>query len=329
MVDAWMVALTVVAGIVAVFTPIPGNIFVAWRWAIKCAFFLVTCKDVKKPKTPPAPLKRTRNRRVRVVFIRHGESIWNALFNRFGVAWPFRAVRYLIEGALLFVGNRHDSVIIDSPLSPKGEQQAAELATFVKSPSGRNAIPFDAQSSVVVSSNLRRAMGTALAGLDARLRANRGEKITIDSSLQEGSRNADAQSFMVAKYRLVDSPVLGYQSAVELGQVFDPSLSLGNKSRSSNVYQRMDAFAARVFGEGPDGHPTLPGGSPSTVIAVGHSLWFRNFFGRYLPASSQHVAKKKKMKNCAVVSFDLVVDGNGAISVDESSIVANHLGFAS
>jgi broad specificity phosphatase PhoE len=323
-----MVALAVVSGIIALFTPIPGNVFTAWRWSFKCALFMVTCKDVKKAKAAPAKLQRARNRRVRVVFIRHGESIWNALFNRFGVTWPFRAVRYLVEGALLFVGNRHDSVIIDSPLSPKGEQQAAELAAFVKTPAGRNAIPFDPQTSVVVCSNLRRAMGTAVAGLDARLRANRGEKITIDSSLQEGSRNADAQSFMTAKYRLVDAPVLGYQSAVELGQTFDPSLSLGNKSRSSNVYQRMDAFAARIFGEGPDGHPALPGNSPSVVVAVGHSLWFRNFFGRYLPSTSQHIAKKKKMKNCAVVSFDLVVDADGAVFVDEGSIVANHLGFA-
>lgn len=315
--EPWILGAIVMLVGVALFTPVLMNVMVAGRWVAKCLVFMVACNDVKKAKARPAPLKHARDRRVRVIFIRHGESVWNALFNRFGLGWPVRAVRYAIETAVLLLGNRNDSIIIDSPLSPKGEQQAKELAAYVRSNEGKSAIPTDPQTSVVVSSNLRRAMATALLGLDPRLSANRGEKITIDSSLQEGSRNADAQSFMTEKFRLADAPVLSYQTAAELGARFDPSLSLGNKTLASNVYKRMDAYAARLFGEGPDGLPSLPGGQPQTVITVGHSLWFRNFFGRYLPTSSTHIAKKKKMKNCAVVAFDLVVDDKGELFVDE------------
>jgi len=326
-VQAWMVAIAVIFVIVGIFTPIPVNIGSAVRWWIRSAAFLVLAKDTAKPKTAPAPLKVSRNKKVRVIFIRHGDSVWNSLFNRFGFGWPFRAIRYGFEMIYTVLGNRHDSVIIDSPLSRKGEQQAADLERYVKSALG-NAIPTDAKTTVVVSSNLRRAMATALIGLDPRLRAN-GEKILIDSALQEGSRNADAQSFMLHRGRLADSPVLGYHTAAELGKVFDPTNNLGNKKRNgANVFKRIDAFAARIFGEGPDGLQTLGGGNATTVIAVGHSLWFKNFFGRYLPESSSHVAKKKKMKNCAVVAFDLLVDEKGEIRIDEASINPLYLGFS-
>jgi broad specificity phosphatase PhoE len=325
--ELWMVAIAVVVGVVALFTPIPGNVFAAGQWFVHCWTYFFLCNDNKKIKTAPPTLTRTRSKRVRVVFIRHGESIWNCVANRFGVTWPVRAARYGLETLLMILGNRNDSVIIDSPLSPLGELQATQLSTYVRSADGQKHVPRDPKTSLVVSSNLRRAMATGAIGLDSRLRANQGERIVIDSCLQEGSRNADAQSFMTEKRRLADAPVLGHQTATSLGSLFDPSLSMGNKTRDSNVCKRIDAFAARIFGEGPNGLPALPG-NPENVILVGHSLWFRWFFQRYLPATSTHIAKTKKMKNCAVVRFDFVVDEKGIMSVDEASILPLHLGFS-
>ena len=38
-----------------------------------------------------------------------------------------------------------------------------------------------------------------------------------------------------------------------------------------------------------------------TLICVGHSLWFRNYFREFLPETFQHDCKAKKMMNCAWV----------------------------
>ena len=43
----------------------------------------------------------------------------------------------------------------------------------------------------------------------------------------------------------------------------------------------------------------------SSVIAVGHSLWFRSFFREFLPANVSHTAKDKKMTNGGAVGFSI------------------------
>jgi len=41
-------------------------------------------------------------------------------------------------------------------------------------------------------------------------------------------------------------------------------------------------------------------------FSAGHSLWFKEFFKLYLPKNSTHFLKTNKMKNCGVVSFQLI-----------------------
>ena len=69
----------------------------------------------------------------------------------------------------------------------------------------------------------------------------------------------------------------------------------------------------------------------NTIIIGGHSLWFRSFFRTFLPSSSkEHVAYRKKMVNCGVVSFTLHFgskDGKKIHRIDPDSICSITGGF--
>ncbi|KAG5179908.1 hypothetical protein JKP88DRAFT_268866 [Tribonema minus] len=112
---------------------------------------------------PNAPTKR-------IVFLRHGESEWNEVFNRgFGPSFLVRLVSALIREALLLT--TRDSVFFDSPLSDTGIKQTQELVRFLQRPQGSVADPKvdeivailngeAAKGSVLTTSNLRRAIAT-------------------------------------------------------------------------------------------------------------------------------------------------------------------------
>lgn len=123
---------------------------------------------------------------------RHGESDWNEVFNRgFGPSFPMRLLMAILRE--LRLAETPDSVFIDSGLSPLGMQQARELMTFLEG----SADPTDnagmhallrgdgraQEDSVVMSSNLRRALATAAIGLQRRLHLT-GERVLIVSDLQ-------------------------------------------------------------------------------------------------------------------------------------------------
>jgi hypothetical protein len=117
----------------------------------------------------------------RIIFIRHGESDWNLIFNKGKLKMPFRLLRALFRE--VFMLGKNDSVFYDSPLNEEGQEQALNLMRFLDNPSnsevGNNnnnsanaeAIGilsgFDqkSQSSVIVTSNLRRAIATSCIGL--------------------------------------------------------------------------------------------------------------------------------------------------------------------
>ena len=66
------------------------------------------------------------------------------------------------------------------------------------------------------------------------------------------------------------------------------------------------------------------------VICGGHSLWFKSFFQCYLPRSSVHIGKRKKMVNGGCVAFDLLkIEGkDGPIyMIDEDSMKVVYGGF--
>ncbi|KAK7200912.1 Histidine phosphatase superfamily (branch 1) [Novymonas esmeraldas] len=331
----WMVIALLVA-IAIVVTP-AGRVAVAkGQLYAHGAVFMVKAKDL--PKTYRGTNFMRMNsvgdytggkRTIRVVFIRHGQSVWNSLFNSINVGLPVRMVKAVVREFTDFFTDPFASCIIDSPLSSKGKKEAQDLSSFMRT--AKSKISFDPATSVVVSSNLRRAMETALVGVAPRLTLTQ-ERIVLDSALQEGSQNIDAQSLSTEPGKIAPCKMGPITDPMKLPTVFNPCLNAGNRVAGVDVYQRMDQFVMHLFGGKGDASlaPAAGGGNAALkeVIVVGHSGYFRNFFHRFLPPSSTHIAKRSKMQNCAVVTFELTRnESNGEVLVDESTVKVLYKGF--
>merc|ERR1711939_240964 len=103
-------------------------------------------------------------------------------------------------------------------------------------------------TSVIVSSNLRRAQETVAVALWDRLQVTK-EPILVIPLLQEISRNFD--TFSIAKpmsapnlphiFRFM--PLTETKTHPSCAQLFDASRNTGNKALSGNGLQRLHAFA--------------------------------------------------------------------------------------
>ena len=191
------------------------------------AVVMVVTSDMKwnKKKLPNPDLVKGKagNSTKRVIFIRHGESLWNEAFNG-----PKRPDKFLFRTLQAFFGefmllSEFDSVLLDSPLNGLGFGQAKNLARALSVyPKGREhdrSAQLDADvavlrgddqapSSVITSSNLRRAAQTAVVALWGRIGpGNSGgggggggaAKVKVLSCLQEISRNVDTLSLTPAE----------------------------------------------------------------------------------------------------------------------------------
>merc|ERR1711935_826739 len=247
----------------------------------------------------------------RIILIRHGESDWNKIFNR-GIdkgKTIFRMIFYPIFELLKFpMAHSH---FYDSPLSDLGRDQCEELATFVAT----TVFPDDGQlpawkrdaadlrgdagtRSVIVTSQLRRAVSTATIGLWPRLKRT-GERVLLLSSLMEQSRNFDCVP-LSAPHEVPPLPDL-VDRIDEHGLgwgMFDPSGNTGDKPIRSKAkgFKRMENFVDFCF---------QPGLERTTIIAVGHSLYYKRFFNCFLPHSQKSPAKEYKMQNACAVGLTL------------------------
>jgi len=315
-----------------------GMFLLCWMWLHIDAFaFRLFSKDTKWKTIPPPSESQIKSAgeedKINLVFIRHGESTWNQTFNRSKI--PVFFIPRLIECALLelqliFTG-KQDSWFIDSPLNTEGMDQANKVREYlaknrddaVHGETIKMMLGESDEPSVMVTSNLRRAISTGVISVWDRLRSS-GEKILVHSALQEISKNPDTlaisppgsvpvPSWIDCKYEPVDMSK-GYKSYL------DAEFNTGSKALASTGQQRMQAFNEWAFSEA----------SKENFICFGHSLWFRSFFREYLADSSKHVSKNKKMKNCAVVKLTLrriMTNGQAMYSIDESSISSVYLGF--
>jgi hypothetical protein len=315
--------------------------------------FLVLCKDLSwkkeiyQHKRPTRAIKSSSERFI--IFLRHGESTWNVTFNRSKKPWffiPRILYALLVEAYLLLIGAR-DSWFYDAPLCEEGLEQADELRLLLKnlttkSLNSNNKTPREVTTSgekeellhilngtstvksVIVTSNLRRALSTISIGLFDRQQRTE-EKITIIPFLQEISRNPDTLSITPPRV----PPLISFKEKrfhLDLAKLFataiDVSNNSGNKSLSSTGFLRLLGFCDWVFANV----------SEPAVIASGHSLWFRHFFRELLPVDSNHRAKTSKIYNGGAVGCWLVKevfdDGSVHYSVNPDSIVEIHKGFA-
>lgn len=315
-------------------------------WYLEGIWFMITSKDNKgigKKLENPDDIKKCSDVTTkRILFMRHGESDWNDVFNKgFGPSIFLRMGKAMFREAMLYPTG--DSVFLDSPLNHEGFNQALELGRFIKASGLRNnpdqnnekfselltvlrgdsVNSFTGQpalSSIIVSSNLRRAISTCTASLWDRVSATK-EKMHLLSSLQEISRNVDTRALSDAQSIPDLSRIAQYvpSFSTDAMQYFDVTENFGNKSKSFTGIKRMRAFADWVF--------TRP---EEVIITSGHSLWFKFFFGEYLPHSSTHVAKSTKIVNSGIVSFVLsrgTLDGAAVFCIEEESINTLFGGF--
>ena len=217
---------------------------------------------------------------------------------------------------------------MDSPLSKRGLEQADQLRMLVQQEAPADLAPEAAadlaclkgegRPSVMVSSNLRRAIATIGIGLWPRLKKHGDtQKIHLLSSLQEGSRNVDcvclAGAGEVPPLKQVKKHL--DTEAFQHGAFFNTDFNYGNKAIFGSGLARLKQFAEFCMAPELEGH---------TIIAGGHSLWFRTFFQTFMPHAAEHEAKVSKMVNCGAVGFTLTqgeVDGKLLYRIDPKSIV--------
>ena len=266
-------------------------------------------------------------KRKRLYFVRHGESLWNQVFNRglnFGIVVRFFSC--LLEELRLFA--LPDSMFWDSPLSPLGIQQAVQMSSWLQHESVTNVhagILRGESDSVICSSNLRRSVATILTGFSGRLLRRPTEKVFVVSSAQEVTRNIDGYSLSAprgvpsASHIETEIPELDKVVDVLYGSL-DGQFNSGNKPLfDSSGLKRMNEFAHWAFTS------TACRDKP-TVILGGHSLWFREFFKAFLPTEKSHTCKTKKIVNCGIVAFDLLCVGAKYV-IDPESIQVVYGGF--
>ncbi|CAM9107379.1 unnamed protein product [Pylaiella littoralis] len=315
---------------IGVGTYLTGSAENIWRKAKLAgigAVHMLLSKDKKfKPEVDSSQVRvDPSSRRKRIIFLRHGESEWNEVFNRgFGPSFLVRLLSAFVREVMML--STRDSVFFDSPLSNTGIQQTQELIRFLqKAPDSfsgsevAEAVSIlrggsSTTSSVVVTSNLRRAIATGLITLWERLRTGK-ERYLVHSALQEMTFNVDGIS-LLERGEVPDEAL-----AKELGGnvVFDAEFNAGTKGLSNRGMKRMKALAEWAMQRPED-----------TVVCVGHSLYFRSFFRCFLPQKVVHDAKKKKIVNCGVVAFTLesgVFDGRPAYRIEPKSIVNVYGGF--
>ncbi len=263
----------------------------------------------RRSRADPALVRERATKRKTIVFIRHGESAWNEIFNRrFDLTFPGRLFGSVArEIVKLFTC---DSVFLDSPLSEVGLAQARALRERLRGDAERrrrgegeadatmDCVLGVRGKCVIASSNLRRAVNTTVHALWCRL-ANGGasERVVIHSALQEVARNVDTYALASKKGELVPTPTLAKEldvAAIDARALFDASRNAGQKPIGRVASDSMREFAAWAMNQDAD-----------VVVAGGHSIWFREFFKTYLPFDSECPGKKKKIVNCGVVSFDL------------------------
>jgi len=304
-------------------------------------YFLVSGDNkTRKPDDDPFQMDSPGCKRMKVIFIRHGESDWNAVFNVGSKALlPIRLAQGLIREAFMVFDQ--DSLFIDSPLSDIGIQQAWDLMTFLAAQPAGTADPSrpckeleiadlvsiirgDVGESILVSSILRRAISTGLIALSPRLlkTSPQKDKMILMTSLQEISRNVDTLSLTPARQlpqcpsKEADMKNMGDLMTHFYRTRVDRKHNEGNKTLKQKAIRRQEQFNKWVFDQKAD-----------TIIVAGHSIWFREYFKSFLPKVSKHVAKTSKIANGGVIAFDLYKDSKSVLRIDQQSIKEVYGGF--
>jgi len=312
-----------------------------WSYGIVFLLFSGESKGLKKCFDSQQLLPHPDGKQQKIViFIRHGESDWNQIFNKNKLLLLPRLILGLIREACCFMFD--DSVFIDSGLNREGVQQAKDLQRHLwpptaRAPKGNNELEKQlfaalrgdegAMSSVLVCSNLRRAVQTGCIALWPRLQKQKSQKIQLHAALQEVTRNVDTNSLLTEQGQLPETGLIEkYCPAFDAKKHLDVhSNRTVNKKLSRRALGSLEEFAGWCFSREED----------VIIVSAGHSIWFKRFFEVFLPGKDDknHYAKKKKMKNCSVVAFNLTKGVRSRQSqeegyrIEKDSITSLYLGF--
>ena len=258
------------------------------------------------------------NSTVRIFFVRHAESTWND---------------YTRSMAYQLIANRQ-AWLTDAHLSRKGLKGGLEVRDWLfGAPCETRDQCFlagfpheqDEQRRVVfATSNLRRAVMTTLIAFWNRLRPETPNQVPVSgihtlSSLQEMVTNIDSQPVTPPKqlpYLTFGNGRCPFQKE-HMRNLFVTDCHIQDEN-AAPAEQRRDIladfcnWAARqtVAQEASD------------LVLVGHSIWIRKFFQRFLthpgprgPAESALTSELHKMSNEAVLKFDLKFTETGSCEI--------------
>ena len=231
--------------------------------------------------------------------IRHGESTWNDTFNKgnerslavFIIGFFPNLIKAVVYESLLLITGQRDSWFYDAPLNDLGLRQCDELHKALKAVGGSGAKSGDmeyqqsvatlrgepgSQPSVVVSSNLRRAISTVAVALRDRFGARASENVKVLTCLQEISRNPDTLSLTPAGAQPVPSWIERGKSKLDsldfasfYAQRLDVSQYEGNKKLKSTGGERLQVGGLASHSVSPLALFPLPALS---VLPLPHSL---------------------------------------------------------
>lgn len=263
------------------------------------AFAYMALAQDTKIKKPTGELPTGKASKITIIFVRHGESTWNEVFNKKPkLMLPLRLFLAMIAELKLLLLPQ-GSVFLDAPLNDEGITQARQIDAFIKSSKASEYRDL-LDNGFLVTSNLRRALETLLFGFKSRIQRG-SPTVTMWSCLQECSRNIDTQSVTAVSEQPVptervqnaDSTVASwYNSRVSVKEY------TGNKTLKSNAGSRIMEFCEKAFKS-----------QQTCIIVAGHSLWFRNFFRMNIRTNTGALlatkAITKKIKNGGMIKFEL------------------------
>eukprot|EP00371_Babesia_bovis_P003499 XP_001612146.1 hypothetical protein [Babesia bovis T2Bo] len=170
------------------------------------------------------------------------------------------------------------------------------------------------QTSVLFTSNLRRAQSTMLLALQDRLRLN-NEKIEVCNELEELVPHPDCVS-LSSTFQESTVPSLEVIIVPDKAKNYSRYLDyrIGTDVTKMAAYERMLAFNDLVFKR-----------QESHIIICGHSRWIRSYLKCFLPkASNDHEFSRNKIGNLDTLRFELIRQecsgGQAYYSVEPNSV---------
>ncbi|KAF8821161.1 phosphoglycerate mutase family protein [Cardiosporidium cionae] len=232
-----------------------------------------------------------------IIFMRHGESVWNYVFNRIrSVGIIFRVLLCIICEFFLFPDR--DVLLIDSPLSANGITECIKLREQIfqssigtkdasrSNRSGRGkfqpSVKKESHRELLMGASsepntvIVRTISTAIIVFGERIRT-KGEDICVLPCLQEAGRNLDCVSLLStlsARWvSLLERGLSHLKMTSYYNKALDTSLQTGSKTLQHRLIDRFLDFGDWIFSKNC---------KTENVIVIGHSGWIRHFFSVHL-----------------------------------------------